>query len=365
MKLLKSWLAKILLILTGILAGLLLMETFAVATGILVQHASTQRDFFESIQYDSRLGHKAKPNLKDLKMVWKTAGVSDIIRTDSSGFRNLGRDYTKSNLYFIGDSFSWGEWVNEENTFPRLIESELKQPVINLGIPGYGFQQYEFLFQDWVAKYKPHTAVLCIFANDLTKGRTVFTSKSKFDLTKKAVQLPWYKKTFIYQIILGNNKKVDQGLSSNKRKQAKNGLFLFTDAGADKDYLTSGNAAVEIEAALSRIIDLTKEIRVHLVVFLIPSKESTYIKDYVDLFPQELEVLKNEEIGYQRLCELAKSQQVTCVDMTEIFRQNSDGEKLYFDMDTHWTLAGHKLAAKVMYPSIIQGSREISKDKEE
>ena len=347
MNLLKSWLAKIFLILTGVLIGLLCMETFAVATGILVQHASAQRDFLESIQYDSRLGYKAKPNLKDLKMVWKTAGVSDVIRTDSFGFRNLGKDYTKSNLYFIGDSFTWGEWVSEENTFPRLIESELKQPVISLGIPGYGFEQYEVLFQDSVAKYKPHTAVLCVFANDLTNYRTV-KDKKAFDLVKKTAQLPWYKKTFFAQFILGNNKKIDPGLSSINHKQAKNGLLLFTDAGASKDYLISGYS-VEIEAALSRIIDLTKENQVRLLVFLIPSKESTYIKDYVELFPQNLEALKNEEIGYQRLCELAKSQQVNCLDMTEIFRQNSDREKLYFDMDTHWNPAGHKLAAKVMY----------------
>jgi hypothetical protein len=347
MKLLKSWLGKILLILTGVLVGLLCMETFAVATGVLVQHASTQHDFFESFQYDSRLGYKAKPNLKDVKMVWKVAGVSEVDSSDSYGFRNRGRDYTKSNLYFIGDSFTWGEWVNEENTFPRLIESELKQSVINLGIPGYGFQQYEALFQDSVAKYKPHTAVLCVFANDLTNYRTV-KDKKAFDLAKKTVQLPWYQKTFFYQFILENNKKIDTGIWSINHKQTKNGLLLFTDAGANKDYLTSGYS-LEIEAALSRIIDLTKENKVRLVVFLIPSKESTYIKDYVELFPQNLEALKNEEIGYQRLCELAKSQQVTCLDMTEIFRQNSDREKLYFDMDSHWSPAGHKLAAKVMY----------------
>jgi lysophospholipase L1-like esterase len=357
MNLIKSWLAKILLILTGVLIGLSCMETFAVATGILVQHASIQHDFFEFVQYDPRLDYKPKPNLKDFKMVWKIAGVSEVDSTDSFGFRNRGRDYTKSNLYFIGDSFTWGEWVNEENAFPRLIESQLKQPVINLGILGYGFPQYEVLFQDWVAKYKPHTAVLCVFANDLTNYPTL-ANKNAFDLAKKTAQLSWYQKTFFYQFILGNNKKMYQRFWSTNYKQAKNGLLLFTDAGANKDYLTSGKA---VEATLSRIIDLTKENQVRLVVFLIPSKESTYIKDYVELFPQDLEALKNEEIGYQRLCELAKSQQVTCVDMTEIFRQNSDREKLYFDMDSHWSPAGHKLAAKVMYPSIIQGSRETLK----
>jgi xanthine/CO dehydrogenase XdhC/CoxF family maturation factor len=52
---------------------------------------------------------------------------------------------------------------------------------------------------------------------------------------------------------------------------------------------------------------------------------------------------------------------VTHVDYSaRIQTVHSDREKLYFDMDTHWNPAGHKLAAKVMYPSIIRDSRETS-----
>ncbi|NMF64555.1 hypothetical protein DP113_06280 [Brasilonema octagenarum UFV-E1] len=68
----------------------------------------------------------------------------------------------------------------------------------------------------------------------------------------------------------------------------------------------TSDGVLKVEAALSRIIRLTKENRVKLFVFIVPSKESAYIKDYVQLFPENVGLLKNEDIGYQRLCDVAK-----------------------------------------------------------
>ncbi len=156
-----------------------------------------------------------------------------------------------------------------------------------------------------------------------------------------------------------NKKSLQVSIGNHISKEAKNGLTLFnlslaqpeSGVGVDSDYLTSG-AAVKVEAALSRIINLTKQNQVKLFVFLVPSKESAYINDYIKLFPENVALLKNEEIGYQRLCEIAKSQDVTCVNLTDDFRKNSEQEKLYFDIDGHWNPTGHKLAAKVILDTL-------------
>jgi lysophospholipase L1-like esterase len=359
MQKIKPWLQNLLLMLAGVIVGLLLVETFAITTGIAAPQKSKAQIFYQFIQSDAQLGYKPKSNLKDFKTVWQEAKVTEVANTDSYGFRNLGRDYTKSNLYFIGDSFTWGQWVSEEKTFPRLVESKLQQPVINLGVPGYSFAQYEILFNEWVAKYKPNTVVLSIVANDLTNYSSDL-GKKIYDTLKERSFSPWYEKTFLYQFALKNNQKSLQAPIGNPiSKEAKNGLTLFdlslavpeSGVGVDSDYLIS-DAVVKVEAALSRIIKLTKENQVKLFVVLVPSKESAYINDYIELFPNDIALLKNEEIGYQRLCALAKSQDVTCVDLTDNFRKNSKQEKLYFDIDGHWNPAGHKLAAKVILDTL-------------
>jgi lysophospholipase L1-like esterase len=362
MRKIKPWLQNLFLMLAGVIVGLFIIETFAITTGVAAPQKSKAQIFYQFIQPDTQLGYKPKSNLTDFKTVWQEAKVTEIANTDSYGFRNIGRDYTKSNLYFIGDSFTWGQWVNEEKTFPRLVESELQQSVINLGVPGYSFAQYEILFNEWIAKYKPQRVILSIVANDLTNYSSDIGQKI-YDTLKQRSFSPWYEKSFLYQFVLKNKTSLPAATEKSIYKQAKNGLTLFnlglaapeSGVGVDSDYLTS-DGVVKVEAALTRIIKLSQENQVKLFIFLIPSKESAYIKDYAQLFPESVALLKNEEIGYQRLCELAKSRDVTCVNLTDDFRKNSNQEKLYFDIDGHWNPAGHQLATKVILNTIHHNS---------
>ncbi len=358
---LKSWGQKLLLMVSGVIAGILIIETFAISTGFAVpkMFTLTHRYYYDFVQPDAQLGFKPKPNLRNFEV--NLGDVKEIVNTDSYGFPNLGKDYTQSNLYFVGDSMTWGLWIEKEKIFSRLIELEIKQPVIKLAVPSYGFEQYEVLFRDWVVKYKPKTAVLSIYPNDLDKlsPQTVQNFYQVHRLNEYE-SLPWYKKSFLYQLIFKLNKKQNIIELPGANKKARNGLILYDKQmsiykilGVGKDYLTS-HANIQVEAALEQITDLTKENKVKLFVFLIPSKESTYIKDYAELFPDDVKYLESEQIGYERLCQLAKSKGVTCVDLTSQFRQHGEEEKLYFDNDCHWNIAGHKLAAQLILDTLKQ-----------
>lgn len=310
--------------------------------------------------------------LNNVKFKSRFSEFSTIENTDSYSFRNQGRDYTKSNLYFVGDSFTWGFGVNREESFYGIIESEIKQPVIALGVSGYGFAQYEILFQNWVAKYKPKTAALCIFANDLNglkPPKNLFTAPDG-----RVPTLSWYKKTFIYQFIIAKKEL------SLVYKKTKNNLILsglhdrFT---LDKkqptnvlninilNYLTylKSDAHIEIEKSLSRIIDISKKNKIQLFVFMIPSKESAKIQDYTTLFKHSSKVLEVEKGGYERLCQIAHERDINCVNLTKAFRQKSESEKLYFDLDGHWNAAGHKLASQLILDTLKQeGGVDLTAD---
>ncbi|MDZ8239466.1 MAG: hypothetical protein RMZ69_20345 [Nostoc sp. ChiQUE01a] len=362
---LKSSMEKLLLIIVGVMMGLLIIETFVIFTGVAIPQNFKARHkfYYEFLHPDPQLGLSVKPNLTNFENIWNgEPEIEKIINTDNYGFRNVGRDYSQSNLYFIGDSFVWGLWVNRDKTFYGIIESEIKQPVIALGVPAYGFEQYEILFQDWVAKFKPQTAVLSVYANDLNKLKPLSTMKDYYQISgwSRYQSLPWYKKTFLYQLIFNHQPKTDKNSLFAGLTKAKNGLFLLSDRkllkpefGIDINYLTSP-AHIQVEEALTRIIDLAQSNKIKLFIFLIPSKESTYIKDYTEISPHEVKYVETEEIGYHRLCQLAKLKDVSCVDLTQAFRLHSEKEKLYFDIDDHWNVAGHQLASKLILDTLIR-----------
>ena len=129
-------------------------------------------------------------------------------------------------------------------------------------------------------------------------------------------------------------------------RRAANGLTLYRHRGAYPNYLGSALQA-DVEAVFGEIIAAVQAADVELVVFLFPSKESTYKNDYRRLFSANY--LKNEEEGYADLCRVAAEHGARCVDLTPVFRARA-AEKLYFDRDPHWNAAGHSLAANAMLP---------------
>lgn len=373
MKTLKSWLQKLLLILAGVLAGLLIVEGFAVATGVAIPKTLVfMHDFYHGfLEPDAQLGFKAKPNnLQSMHNFWEEGGgVNVAINTDKYGFRNRNKDYTESDIYFFGDSFTWGLFLEQEKTFPSLVEAELEQSVINLGIPGYGLEQYEILFRNWVTKYKPKIAILSLYSNDFKNLISSEELKNFYDLSGvnqyKYESLAWYNKTFSHQLIDFYKETINKSNNESDGKRSEKGFFFYNPErlglesyyiggiGVSRDYLTS-TAKMQVESAILRLIEIANSTNTKLFIFLIPTKESANIKEYIKLFPSGVDYLDIEHNAYQQLCQLAKSKNTVCVDLTEAFRHHSEDEKLYFDIDSHWNVAGHKLAAQLILDTLVK-----------
>jgi len=371
MKRLKSWLQKLLLILAGVLVGLLIFEGFAVATGVAVPKTLVfMHDFHHGfLEPDAQLGFKAKPNnLRSMHNFWEEGGGANVaINTDQYGFRNRNKDYAESDIYFFGDSFTWGLFLEQEKTFPSLVEAGLEQSVINLGIPGYGIEQYEILFRNWLIKYQPKIAILSLYSNDFKNLNSSEELKNFYELSgvNKYESLAWYKKTFLYQLLGFYKETRNKSNNQSDGKMSEKGFFFYNPErlglegyymggiGVSSDYLTS-TAKTQVESGILRLIEIANSTNTQLFIFLIPTKESANIKEYIKLFPSGIDYLDIEHNAYQQLCQLAKSKNTVCVDLTEAFRHHSENEKLYFDIDSHWNVAGHKLAAQLIMETLVK-----------
>src|SRR5215831_3181684 len=128
--------AKLLLALGGTLASLALAEIvtrIAGGGGAMVSRAM----FFT---FDPDAGWRCRPNL-DLRFV--APGLYDVrVRCNSRGLRDrehaTERRAGVRRILCVGDSYVWGQGVENEQTVASLLERRLEGvETINLGVAGY------------------------------------------------------------------------------------------------------------------------------------------------------------------------------------------------------------------------------------
>ena len=100
------------------------------------------------------------------------------VRINSLGFRGPEIERTPAEgtyrMLAVGDSFTYGMGVAEEEAWPSVLQEMLEPPegfdrveVINTGVPGYNLWQGIEVIRTWTPELKPHLIVFALVANDL------------------------------------------------------------------------------------------------------------------------------------------------------------------------------------------------------
>ena len=97
------------------------------------------------IEIDSELGWKPKPGNYSSENPWNNSKPIELI-IKPNGMRSSGLPIKINNslgkkILFSGDSFTFGDGVSDNETFPSFFESLVKQPVLNSGVSAYGIDQ--------------------------------------------------------------------------------------------------------------------------------------------------------------------------------------------------------------------------------
>ena len=243
------------------------------------------------------LGFRARPNLRNFQVSWRDNSITGTYSTDDFGFRNVGRHYADSEIFFIGDSFTWGVWVPREDTFPDLVGRELGVEISNLGQESYYIEQYHKVARQALQWGRPRRVVVGLFANDLTAPMSDEDFANFYERFgwNQYRSYPFYKKTFLYQVAGFLEGLVDRVAiavggrpppppSHLDRRSDSAGMEFYRQLGVHPNYFTQSFHLVmepKFRALLEGIIDRDVE----PVVFLLPSKESAYKDVYSQLFP--------------------------------------------------------------------------------
>lgn len=125
--------------------------------------------------YHPLLGWVPKPNYR-----------SETVTINSKGLRGR-KEYptqkkrSETRIIALGDSFTFGEGVGDEETYPFFLEGLLKTcSVLNLGVHGYGTDQAYLYLKTEGFQYSPDLVILGIFVAESPWSSSVYRNVLSF-----------------------------------------------------------------------------------------------------------------------------------------------------------------------------------------
>ena len=85
----------------------------------------------------------------------------------------------------VGDSYTYGEEVSDDESWPAFLQTKLARPVVNGGVSGYGFDQIVLRAEVLALQTRPGTIVAAFIADDIRRtelSRLWGAEKPYFDL---------------------------------------------------------------------------------------------------------------------------------------------------------------------------------------
>jgi len=354
MKRLLNLIANLSLIAIGLVLGLLAVEQ-AVP---YYWHGRVNYGWDGSFEYDPLLGWR---NRSDFSMVGKSPdSVSGRLEYthNSRGLRDEEYPYKKPEgtyrILMLGDSFVYGDGVQQSEAFPEVLESLLQEhgsfEVINSGVTGYGLTQETLYYETEGYKYEPDLVMLVFYHNDLTDlVKEKEPPKPKFQLVDG--QLKLHNVPYPHPSQLETRDTEEEWLSAVGKGLTKQLQFSETRALIEGAWEARAPRCMEpfdppaywgyawqtVEAILRRLSESVEEHGSRLMVVTTPPH-----KEWMGCWTSP----DAEVMNY-----ICTHMGIPHIDLLPGFSQS--GTQPYFRRDLHWNTAGHRLAAHIIYDQLV------------
>ena len=148
--------------------------------------------YYEFDVYDPVTGWISKPNLRNV-----TVFNEKTLNTNSKGFRgqidhSYDKDPDKKRILIIGDSFTFGDEVSDDETYSYYLQKMFADAeIINMGVHGFGHDQMLILLKEEGIRYKPDIIILGFIYEDMYRNGLNFRdyAKPKFELEHDRLKL--------------------------------------------------------------------------------------------------------------------------------------------------------------------------------
>ena len=278
------------------------------------------------------------------------------VRYDQKGFRN-DSDLTTAEVAIIGDSFIEEPVIASPELVTSVVARLQNATVVNLGVSGYGPQQELAVLRRYALPLHPKVVVWAFFeGNDLDdllrypNQRSLVPSSA--NPSRTFVLRSFSRNALLAALQLMKRCKPDSVAQSStgsiKDPNGKN-VRIYYDYPGEPFSRRHENALAQLKTLFAEAFALCKAQGVRLIVAFVPTKFRVYSQ--IATFDPDSDIVNWEVNDLPRrlgatLAEI--SSEITYVDLTPALRAGAREGLVYFSDDTHWTPAGHKIAAEAI-----------------
>lgn len=301
------------------------------------------------IFYDSSYNRfRGKPNAPDFDFHLNSKGFKDVefnVKKDDGTYRVVG----------LGDSFAFGI-VPYQHDYLTVLEESLNQhgkktEIINMGIAGTGPKDYLDLFVNEGLELQPDMVLVSFFiGNDFME-----------EIEDRPLYTYSYVATFISYMFTVNKGYAGQVLHADM--DYDDTAPTFTDAtfvrieSERSEIYRKQNKPFENDLAkamnyLTQIKQLCDERHIALAVILIP--DEVQINRTLQARVLQVKAFNSSAADFdfalpnRMLAERLKAQNIQFIDLLDEFARAASKTTLYKPLDTHWNIAGNRLAAEMI-----------------
>lgn len=116
--------------------------------------------------HDPLLGYAPTPNVSGRDNAWRS-----LVSITAAGVRSNGAAAARGEaaVLAVGDSFTFGDEVDDADTWPAQLERLLDRPVVNGGVFGYGFDQIALRAEQLLERIAAPALVVGLVAEDVLR----------------------------------------------------------------------------------------------------------------------------------------------------------------------------------------------------
>lgn len=304
-------------------------------------------------QADDELGFVRKPRVSWRQYNSDTNRVVDY-QTDENGFRNPP-GVTRADVVFIGDSYTEGAQVSEDETFVRRVATLSGLSVQNLGRSVYGPQQELIVLRKYALAYRPRVVVWQLFEGNDLRDAAVFAEWRKNP----------YQRTSLTQRYLSNSLLVAWLYKTERLPQTVSTIHWRVSDGTVRplelrykydpdDPGKKPQGLAETTQAIQTGSQLCQSQGIKLVILFVPTMVRV-MEPYI-VFDRAEDRAKSVPNGgvttdkdfSGRMAELCRQLGCTFIDGLTPLSQAAapDNRNLFIPGDEHFDVRGHEVIAK-------------------
>lgn len=120
------------------------------------------------VQHDPELGWIPRPGASNRSNEW---GVTITIGDDGIRKNGAAPPRERPCILAVGDSFTFGDKVSDEHTWPAVLERLGSGQVLNAGVSAYGLDQSVLRAEPLARKYHPDLLIVSFIGDDVSRIR--------------------------------------------------------------------------------------------------------------------------------------------------------------------------------------------------